>query len=271
MRNMVVDTEGTKSPHLNDETPFEAKFMLLYGDAPRPAHLKPGMMYDMHGTGRSSSLFILQDRAQIFVYTRLDNPTRDRSKRFTQEEVDAHAEAGGDYFLAPGLRFRDFYKTRYSSGMTLLHEGMVPNWTYGGRVVLVGDAAHKVTTNLGFGLNSGIDDVVTLANHLQRLVIVNGVSDGASLEKAFKTYESERLKAVPFIVSVSGNYTGTCLWSGWLDWLLDRWVFPAINASWYIERYFMARIIANGIVLDFIEEKNLVSGSVPWKNRPRLT
>lgn len=67
--------------------------------------------------------------------------------------------------MVPGLRFRDFYSTRYSSGMTLLHEEMMPNWTYGGRVVLVGDAAHNVTTNLGFGLNCGIDDVVTLANH----------------------------------------------------------------------------------------------------------
>jgi 2-polyprenyl-6-methoxyphenol hydroxylase-like FAD-dependent oxidoreductase len=269
MRDLVLDAEGPKSPHLNDENPFEAKFMLLYGDAPRPPDLKPGMTYDMHGTGRASSLFVLRDRAQVFVYTRLDKPTRDRSRQFTQDEIDEHAEQGGDYFVAPGLRFRDFYKTRYSSGMTLLHEGVVPNWTYGGRVALAGDSAHKLTTNLGFGLNSGIDDVVTLANHLYELVASNR-TDRASLEKSFKVYESERLKAVPFMVSVSGNYTSTCLWSGWMDWLLDRWVIPVINGSWYIERYFIARIIAHGNVLDFVEEKNLVSGTVPWKNRPKL-
>lgn len=46
---------------------FEAKFMMLYGDAPRPPDLKPGMIYDMHGTGRASSLIVLRDRAQCFV------------------------------------------------------------------------------------------------------------------------------------------------------------------------------------------------------------
>jgi 2-polyprenyl-6-methoxyphenol hydroxylase-like FAD-dependent oxidoreductase len=93
MRTMVLDTEGIKSPHLNDENPFEAKFMLLYGDTPRPPDLKPGMVYDMHGTGRAPSLFVLRDRAQFFAYTRLDKPTRDRSKRLTQDD-NRHACRG---------------------------------------------------------------------------------------------------------------------------------------------------------------------------------
>lgn len=63
-------------------------------------------------------------------------------------------------------------------------------------------------------------------------------------------YESDRLKAVPFIQAHVCEVDGLAA---------DRWVFPAINASWYIQRYFMARIIAKGNVLEFVEEKNFAA------------
>lgn len=63
MRTMVLDAEGA------EENPFEAKFMSVYGDAPRPPDIKRGMVYDIQGTGRASSLFVLRDRAQ-FSYIR---------------------------------------------------------------------------------------------------------------------------------------------------------------------------------------------------------
>lgn len=118
--------------------------MLLFSDARRPSHREPATIYDLHGTGQASGLFVLQDRAQFFAYTKVTKvgkPTQGRRKRFTQDGTEAHAEQGNDCFIAPGLGFCDYYKTRHKSGVTLLNEGMVPNWTHGGHLVLVGDAA----------------------------------------------------------------------------------------------------------------------------------
>ena len=46
-------------------------------------------------------------------------------------------------------------------------EGYCDKW-YHGRIVLAGDAAHKVTSVTGMGFNMGISSAVVLANELYR-------------------------------------------------------------------------------------------------------
>ncbi|HEX3772808.1 MAG TPA: FAD-dependent monooxygenase [Polyangiaceae bacterium] len=72
-----------------------------------------------------------------------------------------------------------------------------------GRVVLVGDAAHPTTPNLGQGANMAIDDAIVLARALR---------DENSVEAAFDRYRRERLSRTRKIVERSWSFGRMCCW-----------------------------------------------------------
>jgi 2-polyprenyl-6-methoxyphenol hydroxylase-like FAD-dependent oxidoreductase len=72
-----------------------------------------------------------------------------------------------------------------------------------GRVVLVGDAAHPTTPNLGQGANMAIDDAIVLARALR---------DADSLAAALARYQRERLERTRLIVKRSWSFGRPFRW-----------------------------------------------------------
>jgi 2-polyprenyl-6-methoxyphenol hydroxylase-like FAD-dependent oxidoreductase len=72
-----------------------------------------------------------------------------------------------------------------------------------GRVVLVGDAAHPTTPNMGQGANMAIDDAIVLARALR---------DEDALEDALARYERERLDRTRLIVKRSWTFGRPFRW-----------------------------------------------------------
>jgi 2-polyprenyl-6-methoxyphenol hydroxylase-like FAD-dependent oxidoreductase len=72
-----------------------------------------------------------------------------------------------------------------------------------GRVVLIGDAAHPTTPNLGQGANMAIDDAIVLARSLRTEATVSG---------ALERYQQERLPRTRQIVQRSWRFGQMCLW-----------------------------------------------------------
>ncbi|KAF9414434.1 hypothetical protein BGZ94_000397 [Podila epigama] len=73
----------------------------------------------------------------------------------------------------------------------MLEEKVFDTW-YNGRVVLIGDACHKMNPSGGSGAANAIHDAVALANWLSTLQS----SSVYELKKVFKEYQSERLPVV---------------------------------------------------------------------------
>jgi 2-polyprenyl-6-methoxyphenol hydroxylase-like FAD-dependent oxidoreductase len=73
-----------------------------------------------------------------------------------------------------------------------------------GRLVLLGDAAHPTTPNLGQGANMAIDDAIVLARALRQ---------AADVPEALGRYQRERLPRTRLIVKRSWNYGRMCLWT----------------------------------------------------------
>jgi 2-polyprenyl-6-methoxyphenol hydroxylase-like FAD-dependent oxidoreductase len=85
-----------------------------------------------------------------------------------------------------------------------------------GRMVLLGDAAHPTTPNLGQGANMAIDDAISLARALR---------DEPSVAIAFDRYERERLPRTRQIVERSWSFGQMCLWrSPTAVWLREAMV-----------------------------------------------
>jgi 2-polyprenyl-6-methoxyphenol hydroxylase-like FAD-dependent oxidoreductase len=68
-----------------------------------------------------------------------------------------------------------------------------PNWLHRGRVVLIGDAAHPMTPDLGQGACQAIEDAVVLADSLRQLP--------GNVDLALSEFASRRLKRVRRIVN----------------------------------------------------------------------
>lgn len=71
----------------------------------------------------------------------------------------------------------------------------IPRFAFG-RVVLLGDAAHAMTPNLGQGAGQSIEDAVILANYLKM---------NPTIESAFKKYEQERISRTKKISKISNQ------------------------------------------------------------------
>lgn len=65
-----------------------------------------------------------------------------------------------------------------------------------GRIVMVGDAAHATTPNMGQGACQAIEDAVVLAN---------AMAVESDFEKAFQVFEKKRLKRTKWIIDTSRN------------------------------------------------------------------
>lgn len=75
-----------------------------------------------------------------------------------------------------------------------------------GRVVLVGDAWHPMTPNLGQGACCALEDAVVLARKLASAMKYGN----AAVEDAFRSYESERWPRI-FPLTIRANLVGSLL------------------------------------------------------------
>jgi 2-polyprenyl-6-methoxyphenol hydroxylase-like FAD-dependent oxidoreductase len=120
-----------------------------------------------------------------------------------------------------------------------------------------------MTPNLGQGGNNAMLSVASFVNHLRALAQKTPSPTVTDLEKAFAGFQKERKGPVEFIVKVTGNYTRWASWRTWFGWLIQSWIWPLVGDRFVIDRM-LSPIIKDSIRLDFVEEKNLPPGKVPW-------
>lgn len=275
---------GCSSDSINAEKPWMTNYRVLYGNMPRTLDLMPGHAYESHGSGNCMQLFIGQDRAWFFVYSALQTPTREPA-RYTQQDADEYASVRGDLHLTPTMRLRDVYAKKHASGLTNLEEGVMKHWGWG-RIVLAGDAAHKITPNIGWGFNSSVHDLVVLVNGLRASLLLLSQKDKdkdmessqeqeqehiistSTLEELFAKYQAERMAHINQTNHLSGTYTRVSAWRSTYRRLLDYYVFPNIHADDILVSYGVGAQIRTVPVLDWLDEPHFSEGRIPWECVP---
>ena len=263
MRKRAVESGSTA---VNAETPFLTTYRALWVRFPKLAGVPVGTTCETHGSGAATQLFVGEDSGVIGVYERLAEPTRDRI-RHTQADQDALVGRWGHLPVTPGAKvtLRDVYTSRRESGLVSLEEGVVDHWSFDGRIVLTGDAAHKFTPSTGAGCNNGMIDIVVLVNQLHAAMQhAAATPSNAVISKALQTYQSLRQDAVVAECAASGQATTTATWTTGVHKFVDRNVM-----SWHAVTRFLinqgAEKTASTPTLDFVSCSNEVSGRVPWK------
>lgn len=162
------------------------------------------------------------------------------SPRFDQSDIDAFMEKYGHLHLCADYTFNDCYATLIGASIICMEENVLPvRWNSGagggGRVMLLGDAVHKATANLGMGGNLCVDDVCRLVNGLLPLLertrdTGGGAPSARELTAVFDACERKGRGRASFVYHASAFFCGFETMSAWYARLV-KWVFPLIPSS----------------------------------------
>ncbi|KAH6615392.1 FAD binding domain-containing protein [Boeremia exigua] len=256
-----LSAESRFSASRNPEPPFQARYRCLWSNLPRPCEAGQGA--DTQGKDRSVMWLTGRDRAWIFLYEKLDEPTNE-PRRYTKTEMDAFAASFADWPVNEELRIKDVYNSS-TAGMSNLEEGILEHWSLG-RIVLAGDSCHKFTPNAGLGFTNGIQDIALLCNLLHDVVGSSMTSDISedTLHQTFKDYQDARKTALNFDWGVSSLTTRGHAWANPIYWFLYRFVWPLYAFQWLLQTVIAASQIKQGRVLNYVLGEDRIRGRIPW-------
>ncbi|KAJ1333134.1 FAD dependent monooxygenase [Microdochium nivale] len=277
MRDLALQHNASLPAHampvpVNDEQPYLTTFRCLWVRFPSVPSIPVGTTSETHGPGATTQSFAGTDTAVTGVYERLDTPTRERL-RWTQADQEACIAKWGHLPVAKGssLTLGEAYAARTEAGLVSLEEGVVESWSFDGRVVLAGDAAHKFTPSTGAGCNEGIVDIVALVNELYTLLPSSVSAEAAArlpskadVDAALQRYQRKRHAAVVAAGATSGQATNAASWADWPTSLVDRYVISVRLFQRYMASKLANLATAKTPVFNFIEGEDRKGGSVAW-------
>lgn len=269
MRKLAL-AASPDSKAVNPEKPYTAHFKCMWGTVPIPRDLSPGDHTDCHTDDGVSAMFLTgRDKGWFFMFGLLDAPTQER-RDYTDKDMEEFAEKLADMHISPSVNFREVWASRYSAGMSNLDEGVLDHWSWD-RVVLMGDAVHKVTPNAGWGLNSGIQDVAVLVSDLRQLLADRADQPTTEqLTSIFHEYQKKRMENMKDVFNFSAAQTRQSArdrtWTGLLYRVVETLTLMIPKFDWLMLRYKSSKLLSAGYALDFLHGKEPFSGLVGWKH-----
>ncbi|KGR77186.1 FAD-dependent monooxygenase [Ureibacillus sinduriensis] len=156
---------------------------------------KCGKAFEAWGNGRRFGVIPVSDSLVYWFATRNTTENRDEGEVSKEQLIDIFRE-----FAEPVPSIIKFTEEKDITRKVIYDLKPLQNWSKG-RVMLIGDAAHATTPNLGQGACMALEDAVILAQTL---------AENKSVSQSFKIFEETRMDRVKFIVNRS--------------WLLGRFV-----------------------------------------------
>ena len=278
MRDLALTQPGPYQllPHqLNPERPWKATYRAVWCAIPTPDGFELNRGFETHGTGAALQLFSTPSSSFLFIYEKIPADHRTTTTRYTDADIQAMCDRWAHLPLGHISNVGEVLKTRTRAGMVDLDEGVLPRWSWGGRVVLAGDACHKMTPNFGFGFNNGASDAVTLVNELRRLLVAPTDVGGEQrrplppsrqeLDDAFARYQAARDGPVRYEYDMSATKIQMSAWPSAFFWLVDRYVVGNIPGFYAFSTTMLAKNMALSPVLDFVEhEEPFAPGKIAW-------
>lgn len=261
MRKLAL--QANPNAEWDPELPYTSTYRCMWASFPR--RTAPGGGFETQIKDKSIMYLSGKDRGWIFLYEKLPEPTRERSF-YTDEDAQAMADRFADYHLDETMTVKDVFAERLTSGMSDLQEGICNNWGWG-RVVLAGDSIHKACPNAGLGYQNGIQDVVSLVNHLRELLASSGPSKRlsvSSLEAMYEDYKSERWAPLGHDAVLSARVTRIHAWANIWYYLVARFLLVPNFTDSIRDNWLAAPATSAALAFNFLDAEEPFSGRVAW-------
>lgn len=276
--SIVIGSDGVWSKtkealqQLNTELDTEMfstriNFQGLYGKAPAMSGVKPGTFYETRSNGIATQV-VGSEGTMLFSLIQTVDTSTPVPRKYTLEDREAMASRFAEVQVAPGVRFKDVWRIaeRETATMVNQEEGYAANWHHG-RLVIVGDAAHKMTSISGLGLNTGLHSAAVLVNQLHDIHRLNKDPPAFLIEDAFATYYNIRQSETYSAFRLGQSLTRNVTWSSWADWIWDRFIMPWLNQDYIIcDR--ISPLVSRGQLLSYVPFQEL-KGVVPWQSQSK--
>ncbi|KAL8878770.1 MAG: hypothetical protein Q9192_008371, partial [Flavoplaca navasiana] len=221
------------------------------------------------------------NQTYFFVFFKLPKQAKRSFKcRWTSEDADKAADSVASHPISDSLEFGELWRTRIRGQLVSVEEGIFKHWHFG-RLVLAGDAAHKVdqpsgpatteliyatqvSPNFALGGNTGMESVVVLANELYRLkeVTSSATPTKEAISTTFQRYQELRMLRVQRIRFLSGLITRLQAFDGILMRCMAQWIIPMLIGDKRIADR-LGCLLKGSPKLDFIEWESR-RGTIPW-------
>ncbi|KAL4901497.1 hypothetical protein BDW74DRAFT_187705 [Aspergillus multicolor] len=200
----------------------------------------------IHGKNGRIYWFLIKKLERRYTYP--DTP------RLGPDDAASIAERFRSIPLCNGVTFGQVWDSREISRITPLEEGLFETWHYG-RMVLIGDSAHKMTPNLGQGANMAMEDAASLASHLHTLINdTKDVGTGqhltpASIESMLRAYRKMRFPRARSIYNMAWFLVRLHTRDGLFNILFGRYYAPYAGD---VPADMASRSVADGDVCAFL-------------------
>ncbi|KAI1758608.1 putative dehydrogenase [Hypoxylon sp. FL1150] len=266
MRKLIRESSGSKGEE--DAYPMLASYKGVFGRAPCRPDVTKGTFYESHGTGLGSQVINGKEFLYYAFFIQLPTPTTAR-RRFTRQDLEEEVKKLSDVHLFPTVKFKDIWSTcdpENDAALVHIEEGFVEKWHHG-RIVLLGDAVHKMTPVNGNGLNTGLQSAAVLVNQLHGILSSGSDFTNEALEKAFSTYQATQEESCRKTCDEGQMLTRLITWTTWTGWFFDRFIVPWMNLEEAAKKQIQPKL-ADAHVLDFVPFESRV-GEIPWNRMPK--
>ncbi|KAF7555060.1 hypothetical protein G7Z17_g2435 [Cylindrodendrum hubeiense] len=260
MRDLMIKSSITVA---DSESPIKAEYQMLVGHTSRIPDMEAGCLWETRYNKGNIQVFMLKNEGWFFAYKRLPAPIT-QATRYSDEDAEAFANSNLESQITPDKKFGDIWAVQKWSRLLNLEEGFLQTWHWD-RIVLLGDAVHKMAPNSGLGLNQGWQGVTALTNNLHRVLAENSNPNTKVIEGAFAEYKKQAVGTAKDSSRLSGLYARITSWHNVVYKVLDL-VGPYIGGDLLLFKMLASPIVKKGIVLDFVPETGLVPSKAKWVN-----
>jgi 2-polyprenyl-6-methoxyphenol hydroxylase-like FAD-dependent oxidoreductase len=169
------------------ENKIRCNWRTVFGIAELPSgRLPPGSVHITHGINKSAGVMSVgSGRTYFMLNEALPKELRGNEiPRYTDHDMDEMVRKRWDDVLQRDLRVGELYQRKVRSALVPMAEYAFDRWHFG-RIMLLGDAVHKLHHITGQGGNMCIEDAATFVNTL-----TSALSDGHSLPLSAAQIES---------------------------------------------------------------------------------
>ncbi|KAE8138527.1 hypothetical protein BDV38DRAFT_281836 [Aspergillus pseudotamarii] len=152
---------------------FATKISCVYGISdplPPSSRITAGRNFTIYQA--SSSLLLFTGRNGViywFIFSSLDTTIPySETKRYGDGDIEVAFARVAHIRVTPAVTFAEVFRNRRTAVMTPLEEGIALRWA-AGRMVLMGDAAHKMVPHAAMGANQAMESAACFASRLLEL------------------------------------------------------------------------------------------------------
>lgn len=269
MWDYAAKNESDALPELH-KNPLYSDFKAIFGTSEMKdmPELGPSDVHVVNGYNTNKLVFTQPGKVLWALMYRDEHEQPPTPFRPTQQEQDEIAARFKDLKLVGNITVGDLYKNKTRAGVLSLEEGILNKW-HSGRMVLVGDSAHKMTADLGMGANTAIESAVVLVNLLHGALKddPNRHFSQDEISDLFAKYQKKRYPAAKIWMELSGKVTRSRSYES----LWARFFVTQIAPMPWMQKMKSAKfiqVLAKTAKLDFVSTRTINENAEGWKQVP---